>query len=655
MEIGVDERPQRRRLGLDGQLRVRVLLVYIGVAGAYFGAAKVGLELSVAHGVITPVWPPTAISLAAVLVFGPRVWPAVALGAFASNATSGVSVSVAAAIALGNTLEAVVGALLLRRAGFRPSLDRAYDVLALAVLGAFLSTTLSATNGVTTLAIAGSPAASPFGSAWRLWWLGDAMGDLLLAPMLFVWAARPPRGLGRARIQEGLLLLVLLAGTSTLVFLGGGWRYPYLLFPLLVWATLRFRQLGAATASFVVAAFGVAGVVSGSTPLGDSATTEVQILQGLLAFVAVSLLILGAALSERNEAEQALARAIEGLAEAQAVAHIGSWEWELATNRVTWSSELFQIYGLDDRKAELTYESFLQRVHPKDRDRVRTTVDQALAEASSFELTHRIVLDDGTERIVQGRGRVVSDPTGAPVRMVGTAQDVTERRLVEEVRDNILVAVSHELRTPLTSIVGFASTLKDRGSELSAGVRMEMIDHLSEQALKLQRLLSDLLDVDRLRRGRARAALERTDVGALVAGVATAQWNGRIEVHAEPAEADVDPAKVERIVENLIANAIKHTPPGTPISVGVAAHDDAVLIRVDDSGGGVPDAEKEDVFELFARGTGSDPSAPGAGVGLALVAQFAALQGGRAWVEDNPGGGASFRVLLPRTPGRRAT
>jgi signal transduction histidine kinase len=475
--------------------------------------------------------------------------------------------------------------------------------------------------------------------------------------MLFVLAARPPR-LPRARLAEGLVLLSLLAGTSAVVFLGGLWRYPYLVFPLLVWATLRFKQLGAATGSFVVAALGIAGVVSGQTPLGDAdPTTEVQILQALLAFVAVSLLVLGATLSERDEAEQSLATANASLGEAQRLAHVGSWEWEIEPDRVTWSDELFRIYGVKPRATPLSHEEFLRRVHPKDRDLVRDAVGGALAELRSFETTHRIVLDDGTERTVQGRGGVVLDGDGRPVRMVGTSQDVTERQLLEEVRENILVAVSHELRTPLTAIVGFAATLNDRGSQLSADMRREMIDHLAQQAHKLQRLLSDLLDLDRLRRARMRAVLEPTDVAELVAQVLAGQ-NGdgrRIELDAEPAVANVDPAKLERIVENLVGNAIRHTPPGTAVSVCVANDDDGVLIQVDDAGAGVPDAEKEEIFELFARGASADPSAPGTGVGLALVAQFTALQGGRAWVEDNPGGGASFRVLLPANRKQAAT
>jgi PAS domain S-box-containing protein len=628
----------RAVLGKTTRVRVRAVLAFALVAGTYIGAAKLGLELSVAHGVITPVWPPTGIALAALVILGPRFWPAVALGAFVSNATSGVSIEVAAVISIGNTLEALAGVYLLRRVGFRPSLERGRDVLALAVLAAFVSTTLAATNGVTTLAIAGSAAASPYGSAWVLWWLGDAVGDLLVAPLLLVWATRPPK-LDRTRTLEALTVLALLAGVSSAIFLGGLWRYPYPIFPLLVWAALRFRQHGAATGSFVVAVIAVAGVVAGETPLGGDLTTKVQVLQALLAFVAVSLLALGATLSEREQAN-------ESLAEAQQLAHLGSWEWEIASDRVAWSSELFRIFGVDPQADALTFESFLDRVHPDDRARVRAEVERALADRRPFEVNHRIVLDNGTERAVHSRGRVVVDATGVPNRMVGTAQDVTEQRRLEEVRDNILSAVSHELRTPLTSVLGFALTLRER-SELDAAVRHQITDELATQAERLERLLLDLLDVDRLRHGLVKLACERTDIAALVERVAAAINRDRsIDVDAAPLFANVDPAKVERIIENLLANAIKHTPPGTKIAASVAQADEGLLICVDDAGPGIPDEQKREIFDLFTRGDNAADT-PGTGIGLALVAQFAALHGGKAWAQDNADGGASFRVLLP--------
>jgi len=617
------------------------------VAGLYIGTAKMGIELPVARGVVTPVWAPTGIALAALILFGPALWPAVAIGALVANATSGASLPVAAFISVGNTLEAVVGAALLRRVSFSSRLERVRDVLALVVLAAAGSTAIAATNGVTTLWVSENLSGS-YGSNWFLWWSGDAMGDLIVAPLLLVWLSFPLWKPRRTELLEGLALIGLIALVSWFVFVHGYWRYPHLLFPLLIWAALRFSQRGAVTGGFVVAAFAIKGAVDGTTPLGGGSATEVvQLAEGLLAAVILSLLILGAALSERRSAGSALQRERANLAEAQELAHIGSWEWSIAGNRVNWSDELFRIYGLEPTSG-VTYGSYLDHVHPEDRELVSGAVARALANPAPFSFEHRVVRPDGTVRWVHGRGRVVVDASGEAERMVGTSQDITDAKSLEELRENILATVSHELRTPLTSILGFALTLKERGSRLAENTRAELVGHMLEQAQKLDRLLTDLLDLDRLRRGSAGSRFRTTDVGALVCQVvADFPRDGRpIELSAQPVLAEVDPPQLERIVENLLANAIKHTPSGTDVAVRVEPTDGALLIAVDDSGGGVPAGEREAVFELFNRGDAYE-SVPGAGIGLAIVAQFAATHGGRAWVEDNPSGGASFRVELP--------
>jgi signal transduction histidine kinase len=628
----------------------RYVALFVVFSGLYIGAAKVGIDLSVAHGVITPVWAPTGIALAALVLFGRRLWPAVAIGALVANATSGASLGEAAAIAGGNTLEAVVGATLLAQVGFRPALDRVRDVFALIVLGAVVSTTVSATNGVTTLWLSGDVAASAYASEWLLWWVGDAMGDLVVAPLLLVWLTAAPWKLERTRAVEGLALLALLVASSVLVFLGGLWRYPHLLFPLLVWAPLRFRQAGAVTGNFVVAAIAIAGAVNGTTPIGTGSTTAVvQLLEGLLAALTVTTLLLGAVLSERAAAKTELEGIGASLAEAQTVARIGSWEWSIASNRVMWSDELYRLFGLPPQSVPITFESYLARVNVGDRDRVKGIVEGAVASGKPFEFDHRVDLPDGNVRWLHARGRVILDGTGTP-RLLGTAQDVTEQRRLDELRNNILAAVSHELRTPLTSIRGFAVTLQERAAELSDDTRAEMVGHLAQQSAKLERLLADLLDIDRLRHGLVQPSLQTTDVGQLVARVARDYMdNGRIvDVRADTVVAVVDPAKVERIVDNLLANAVKHTPPTSAVRVRVAAVDDDVLHAVDDAGPGVPEREREAIFELFNRGAAAAPHVAGAGVGLSLVAQFTALHGGRAWVEESPEGGASFCVLLPR-------
>jgi PAS domain S-box-containing protein len=617
------------------------------VAGLYIGTAKLGIELSVAHGVVTPVWAPSGIALAALVLFGPQLWPAVAIGALVANATSGASLPVAAFIAVGNTLEPLIGVALLRAAAFNPRLGRIRDVFALVVLGAAVSTTVAATNGVTTLWVSGNLSGS-YGSEWFLWWSGDAMGILVVAPLLLFWLSTPLWKPARAELVEALALLCLITAVSWFVFLHGYWRYPHLLFPLLVWASFRFAQRGAVTGGFLVSVLAIEGAIEGTTPLGGrTATQVVQVAEGLLAAMILSLLLLGAALSERKRALESLDREHGNLAEAQELAHIGSWEWTVADDRFSWSEELFHIYGLDPLD-EVSGGSYLEQVHPDDRELVRETVARSLGDSKPFSFEHRVVRGDGTVRWVHARGRVIVDTAGVPVRMVGTSQDITDAKGLEQLRENILSTVSHELRTPLTSILGFALTLRDRGAEMVGETRAEIVRHLVEQAEKLNRLLSDLLDLDRLRHGSPGPQFRATDVAALVHQVVDGyERDGRrVEVDAEPVVAEVDAARLERMVENLFANAIKHTPPGTDVRVRVAAGEDTFLLTVDDRGDGVPVHERELVFELFNRGDAHE-SVPGAGIGLALVAQFAAVHHGRAWVEDNPGGGASFRVELP--------
>jgi PAS domain S-box-containing protein len=627
--------------------RALPLLLFALIGGAYVGAAKLGIQLPVSKGVITPIWAPSGIALAALLILGLRYWPAVAIGAFVANATSEASAGVAAGIAVGNTLEAVVGAVLVRRIGFRPGLDRVRSILALVVGGAIVSTAIAATNGVTVLTVAGQ-APDSFGDAWLLWWFGDAVGDLWVAPLLLVLYASRRWRPTFPQVVEGVVLLGGLAAVSSVVFLAGAWRYPYVIFPFLLWGALRFRQVGAATTSFLVGAFGTWGAVAATVPIGvEGATERVQVIQGLFALVTVSMLFLGATLSEREASREKLLQTTSLLGEAQALAHIGSWEWDIRRDVVTWSDELYRIFGIP-RREPVTYASYLERIHPEDRAFVEDAVQRAHAERRPFAFEHRIVRPDGVERTISSRGRVVLEGI-EPVSMLGTAQDVTERRRAEMLREDILSAVSHELRTPLTAVLGFAVTLEQRRLELPEDEIGRIVRELTEAARRLDRLLADLLDVERFRRGLVEVRRHPTEMRELVErAVAVCPLDGRhLTLAGGPVLAEIDAAKLERIVENLILNAVKHTTPGSSIEVRLESEGRDLTLVVEDDGPGVGDEYKEAVFETFNRGPSMLSATPGAGIGLALVARFAAVHGGRSWVEDRPGGGASFRVLLP--------
>ena len=324
---------------------------------------------------------------------------------------------------------------------------------------------------------------------------------------------------------------------------------------------------------------------------------------------------------------------------------------------------------------------WVDRLHPEDRDRVLEESRQTNRTGRPFSVEYRMVHRDGHVVWVRDEARLLHGENGRPLYWQGLLIDITERiqteqavrrayerereaadrlRSLDEMKNAFLNAVSHELRTPLAALLGFALTMEQQGEALAREERLDLVSRMARNARKLDRLLSDLLDLDRLRRGVLEPQRRLVDVGALARTVVEeAQLDpGRIEIDAPPVVAAVDGPKVERILENLVANAVKHTGPATRIWVTVRSEDSGVLIVVEDEGTGVRDDLKGQVFEPFRQGDEVRSHAPGAGIGLSLVALFAELHGGRAWVEDRPGGGASFRVVLPSgevTPGAQSS
>jgi PAS domain S-box-containing protein len=228
--------------------------------------------------------------------------------------------------------------------------------------------------------------------------------------------------------------------------------------------------------------------------------------------------------------------------------------------------------------------------------------------------------------------------------------DYALRWQVEQMKDVFLTAVSHELRTPLTALIGHATTLQRHSRALDEDLRDECVSGVVRNAAKLNVLLADLLDVDRLARGVVEPRRHLLRLDDLVRSVVTGfdPEGTRTEVVLDECVARVDPPKVERIVENLLGNAAKYVPAGSRVTVRLAVEgDDMAVLAVEDRGPGVPDDLKAAVFEPFRRGDNLREHAPGTGIGLSLVVGFARLHGGHAWVEDRPGGGSSFRVALP--------
>jgi signal transduction histidine kinase len=227
----------------------------------------------------------------------------------------------------------------------------------------------------------------------------------------------------------------------------------------------------------------------------------------------------------------------------------------------------------------------------------------------------------------------------------------SDLREMNDVKDTLLHAVSHDLKNPLAGILGAMQTIRrDRELHLTDSERESLYDVVEQSGKKMNRLIDDLLDLDRIDRGKLQPNRRPTDVGELARHVA--RECSDIEAHPIRVEADqllvdVDPAKVERVIENLLVNASRHTPAGTPVHVRVHARSNGIVLIVEDVGPGVPDELKELLFEPFWQG--KDSKGRGMGIGLSLVQRFAQLHGGTAHVEDRDGGGARFVVTLPGT------
>jgi integral membrane sensor domain MASE1/anti-sigma regulatory factor (Ser/Thr protein kinase) len=275
----------------------------LALALVYFGSAKFGLALAFSNESVTAVWPPTGIALAALVLGGRGLWPGILLGAFLANVTTDVPVYTAAGIAVGNTLEAVVGAWLLDRVGFRPTLLRLRDIFALAVLGAVISTAVSATIGVASLSVGDSLSESTL-TTWRLWWVGDMGGDLLIASAIFVLVTHWPYRDLPGSAAEAVALIVALIGIELLVF-SNDVPATYLAFPFIVWAALRFLQPGVTVAALAFAIIAVSFTGNEAGPFfRRSGDDGLLLAQSFSAIVGLTGLILASVTYQRRRAER---------------------------------------------------------------------------------------------------------------------------------------------------------------------------------------------------------------------------------------------------------------------------------------------------------------------------------------------------------------
>ena len=527
------------------------------VAVAYWLAARLSLSLAVVHGQVTPVWPPSGIALVAFLVIGRRAWPAIALGAFAVNLPIGPSPFGAAVIAAGNTLAPFAAAELLRRVDFHRELDRLRDAIAIiaAALGGMM---ISATVGSVVLVLSGSVVATNFWSTWAVWWTGDAMGVLLVAPLLLSFRIMAPTRTilherGRAiQWRPALELVGLLAATGLVTYLLFQSRLglQYVMLPLIMITAWRFGLRGASMAGLIASGVALWSVSQGTGPFfGETLREKMVTLQVFNVSVALTSFLFACFVETRERQE-----------------------------------EMSRLYA--------------------------------------------------------------------------------SAQLGNEEKTRFLHMAAHELRTPITVVIGYLSMLSDGTFGTVPDTWRKPFETLMGKARELNSIVADLLEASRIEAKAMPRSHDQLDLRTIVQDAgerarARANLLGAEIATVLPSDSvpiDADEKQLGRILDNLINNGLSYTTRQPQLSISVSSEGGRALVRIADNGAGIPESERERVFERFHRT--SEPAfrnVAGTGLGLFIGRGLAEAHGGSLTIESSmPDKGTVFALALPLSPAESA-
>ena len=363
-------------------------------------------------------------------------------------------------------------------------------------------------------------------------------------------------------------------------------------------------------------------------------------------------------ITERRAAELALQDSENRLRLAMDAGGMGAWEWNIATGEVTWSETLETIHGLAPGSFGGAFQDFLADIHPEDRERAVETIQQSMSE-DAYEIEYRIVRPDGRIRWLGARGQPVYNSSGKRERMIGVCMDITARKEQEEAlrealeaKDEFLGLMSHELRTPITAIYGGARMLRSRADRLDDDSKREILQDIEGESERLFGMVENLLTLSRLELG-ATAATEPVLLQRAIDKVVRVYQGRRpncdisIEIESGLAPVAAQPAWVELVVRNLISNADKYSPDGSPIEIRARRAGGEVEVLVLDRGPGVAPGESDKIFQAFYRSEKAARRAGGIGMGLTVCKRLTEAQNGRIWASPREGGGLEIGFTLP--------
>jgi len=411
------------------------------IGAAYFVAAEVGIALTLRPAPVSTLWPPNAVMMAILLLAPPRLWWAVLLAALPTHLfvelKAGIPVPMVVSWFVSNSVDSLIGAGLIRWLSPGPArFDsfRRYNILVLATLVAVgLSSFLDAW-----LVELNAWGAVGYWDNWRLRFLSNVLATLTLVPVIVGVAAgavETPRIAPTRRLLEATLLAAILLAVSYVVFSrpAGPSTVPALLYaplPFLLWAAVRFGPTTTSGFLLGVSLLAIDSAIAGDGPFVASTPAEnVFSMQLFLIVIAVPLTALSAVTRERLRAQDELRRSEKRLQLALDAAQMGTWEWQIATDRSVLSDKAKEIFGVDGVPPDFTLDHFLQLLSPDDRDEVATAMQRTAREGTPYESEFRITLPGGKVRWVHAKGMALFDETGRPARLLGVNADVTERNL----------------------------------------------------------------------------------------------------------------------------------------------------------------------------------------------------------------------------------
>ncbi len=481
------------------------------------------------------------------------------------------------------------------------------------------------------------------------------MWDLLVMLVVFtgigfaVWVA--------ARwIPAGPLLLTTVAVDIALIAITIA-RTPYapeltMAFVAVITAAsiaLSTRAAVLATAEAIALGLGAVAVFGDDDQLAPMAAAMIMLST-------VAIVLIGMRREERRT-RHLLERSERQLQRAETVAGMGSWQWCPSTNELIWSPNMFRMLGQDPASRQPDYDEWTSNLPPEAlkvmQDHARHTLETG--EDYAFDSGQR--LPSGDRMVIQARGSRVFDADGV-AWLVGTAQDVTELRRVEDLKDEFVATASHELRTPATIVLGFVRTLDDRWEELDDPTRRTLVTELRRGGERMSQLIEDVLSVARIEHGDLHVELSPIGIREAISSLVGELDNPRVAVDVDPAidaaTVLVDQERLRQVVYNLVENALRYDPEGGPVKVQVGpsgedTHHTHVLVRVRDHGPGVAPHERERIFGRFVRGSSSSRSDSGTGLGLYVARSLVERQGGTLWLEDPvDGAGCVFGFTILR-------